>query len=123
MAFTRAFFGRKSEKLVYSSGQMNRSDLVQVLSNRFSQMTQADAETAVSTILETMNSAMVRGHHIEIRGFGSFSVIHRASRMGRNPRSGAPVEIPATRVPHFKPGKALREAVDLLADEVAPAQS
>ena len=76
-----------------------------------------------STILEAMNSAMVRGHRIEIRGFGSFSVIHRASRMGRNPRSGAPVEIPAARMPHFKPGKALREAVDLPADEVAPAQS
>jgi hypothetical protein len=61
--------------------------------------------------------------HIEIRGFGSFSVIHRASRMGRNPRSGAPVEIPAARVPHFKPGKALREAVDLPSEEVAPAKS
>ena len=76
-----------------------------------------------STILEAMNSAMVRGHRIEIRGFGSFSVIHRASRMGRNPRSGAPVEIPAARMPHFKPGKALREAVDLPTDEVAPTQS
>jgi integration host factor subunit beta len=82
-----------------------------------------NAETAVSTILESMNSALVRGHRIEIRGFGSFSVIYRASRMGRNPHSGAPVEIPAARVPHFKPGKALRETVDLPADEVAPAQS
>ncbi len=101
---------------------MNRSDLVQLLSARFSQLTQGDAETAVSTILEAMNSAMVRGHRIEIRGFGSFSVIHRAPRMGRNPRSGASVEIPAVRVPHFKPGKALREAVDLPIDEVAPAK-
>jgi integration host factor subunit beta len=95
---------------------MNRSDLVQLLCDRFSQLTQWGAETAVSTILEAMNSAMVRGHRIEIRGFGSFSVIHRASRMGRNPRSGAPVEIPAARMPHFKPGKALREAVDLPTD-------
>ena len=63
------------------------------------------------------------GTALRSRVFGSFSVIHRASRMGRNPRSGAPVEIPAARVPHFKPGKALREAVDLPADEVAPAQS
>ena len=102
---------------------MNRSDLVQLLSDRFSQLTQGDAETAVSTILEAMNSAMVRGHRIEIRGFGSFSVIHCASRMGRNPRSGAPVEIPAARVPHFKVGKALREAVDLPSEEVAPAKS
>jgi integration host factor subunit beta len=102
---------------------MNRSDLVQLLSDRFSQLTHGDAETAVSTILEAMNSAMVRGHRIEIRGFGSFSVIHRASRMGRNPRSGAPVKIPAARVPHFKPGKALQEAVDLPSEEVAPAKS
>jgi integration host factor subunit beta len=117
-----AFFGRILKMLPYPSEQMNRSDLVQLLSDRFSQLTQGDAETAVSTILEAMNSAMVRGHRIEIRDFGSFSVIHRASRMGRNPRSGAPVESPAARVPHFKPGKALREAVDLPADEVAPAQ-
>ena len=55
---------------------MNRSDLVQPLSDRFSQLTQGDAETVVSTILEAMNSAMVRGHRIEIRGFGSFTVHH-----------------------------------------------
>jgi len=108
-----ALFGRILKKLPYPSEQMNRSDLVQLLSERFSQLTQGDAETAVSTILEAMNSAMVRGHRIEIRGFGSFSVIHRAARMGRNPRSGAPVKIPSARVPHFKPGKALRETVDL----------
>ena len=70
-----------------------------------------------------MNSAMVRGQRIEIRGFGSFSVIRRAARIGRNPRSGAPVQIPAARVLYFKPGKALREAVDLPTDEVAPAKS
>ena len=69
-----------------------------------------------------MNNSMVRGHRIEIRGFGSFSVIHRAPRLGRNPRSGAPVDIPETRVPHFKAGKALRAAVDLPAGEVAQSQ-
>ena len=122
MAFERVF-GRILKKLPYPSEQMNRSHLVRLLSERFSQLTQVDAETAVSTILEAMTSALVRGHCIEIRGFGSFSVIHRASRIGRNPRSGAPVEIPAARVPHFKPGKALREAVDLPSEEVAPATS
>ena len=100
------------KKLPYPSEQMNRSDLVQLLSDRFSQLTQGDAETAVSTILEAMNSAMVRGHCIEIRGFGSFTVVHRALRLGRNPRSGAAVDIPEQRAPHFKVGKALREAVD-----------
>jgi integration host factor subunit beta len=59
-----------------------------------------------------MNDALTRGHRIEIRGFGSFSVNYRAPRMGRNPRSGESVAIPEKRVPHFKPGKALRESVD-----------
>ena len=59
-----------------------------------------------------MSDALVRGHRIEIRGFGSFSINRRPPRMGRNPRSGESVHIPEKRVPHFKPGKALREAVD-----------
>ena len=91
---------------------MTRSDLVEELANRFSQLTHHDAEFAVKAILDAMNEAMVRGHRIEIRGFGSFSVNHHAPRMGRNPRSGESVAIPEKRVPHFKPGKALRESVD-----------
>jgi integration host factor subunit beta len=55
---------------------------------------------------------LVKGHRIEIRGFGSFTVNHRPARVGRNPRSGERVDIPEKRVPHFKPGKGLREAVD-----------
>ncbi|WP_156949881.1 integration host factor subunit beta [Simplicispira psychrophila] len=91
---------------------MTRSDLVEELAARFSQLTHRDAEYAVKTLLDAVGEALVRGNRIEIRGFGSFSVNHRAPRMGRNPRSGAAVAIPAKRVPHFKPGKALREAVD-----------
>jgi integration host factor subunit beta len=91
---------------------MTRSDLVQELAARFSQLTQRDAEFAVKAILDAMNEALVRGHRIEIRGFGSFSINRRPPRMGRNPRSGESVAIPEKRVPHFKPGKALREAVD-----------
>ncbi len=91
---------------------MTRSDLVEELAARFGQITQRDAEFAVRAILEAMNDALARGHRIEIRGFGSFSVIYRPPRMGRNPRSGESVAIPEKRVPHFKPGKALRETVD-----------
>ncbi|MEN9383969.1 MAG: hypothetical protein RL323_1112 [Pseudomonadota bacterium] len=91
---------------------MTRSDLVDALAARFTQLGQHDAELAVKSILETMSDSMVKGHRIEIRGFGSFSVSHRAPRMGRNPRSGESVAIPEKRVPHFKPGKALREEVD-----------
>ncbi len=91
---------------------MTRSDLVEELANRFVQLTHRDAEFAVKAILDAMNDALVRGHRIEIRGFGSFSISHRPPRIGRNPRSGESVAIPEKRVPHFKPGKALREDVD-----------
>jgi integration host factor subunit beta len=85
---------------------MTRSDLVARLAERFSQLTQRDTEFAVKTILDAMSDALARGHRIEIRGFGSFSINRRPPRMGRNPRSGEQVVIPEKLVPHFKPGKA-----------------
>ena len=91
---------------------MTRSDLVEALAAKFSQLTHRDAEFAVKAILDAMGDALVKGHRIEIRGFGSFSVNRRSPRVGRNPRSGESVLIPEKRVPHFKPGKALREQVD-----------
>ncbi len=97
---------------------MTRSDLVEELASRFSQLTHRDTEFAVKTILDAMNDALVRGHRIEIRGFGSFSINRRPPRIGRNPRSGESVAIPEKRVPHFKPGKALREAVDQRTSEL-----
>jgi integration host factor subunit beta len=91
---------------------MTRSDIVQALADKFGQLTHKDAEYAVKAILDSMSDALAKGHRIEIRGFGSFSINRRPPRLGRNPRSGESVEIPEKRVPHFKPGKALREAVD-----------
>lgn len=91
---------------------MNRSDLVDQLAARFGQLTQRDADLAVTAILEAMMVAMASRRHIELRGFGSSSITHRAPRVGRNPRSGAPVLIPQKRVPHFKAGKAMRTAID-----------
>lgn len=91
---------------------MTRSDLVEALAQRFEQLNQRDAEFAVKAILDVMADALVSGSRIEIRGFGSFSVTYRSPRQGRNPRSGESVAIPEKRVPHFKPGKALRQAVD-----------
>ena len=91
---------------------MTRSDLVALLGERFGQLTHRDTEFAVKTMLDAMSDALARGHRIEIRGFGSFSINRRPPRMGRNPRSGEQVLIPEKLVPHFKPGKALREAVD-----------
>jgi integration host factor subunit beta len=92
---------------------MTRSDLVEELAARFGQLTHKDAESAVKALVDAMSNALVRGHRIEIRGFGSFSVSYRAPRIGRNPRSGESVAIPEKRVPHFKTGKALRESVDI----------
>ena len=91
---------------------MTRSDLVDQLADQFGQLTHRDTEFAVKTILDAMADALSRGHRIEIRGFGSFSINRRPPRVGRNPRSGEKVIIPEKLVPHFKPGKALREAVD-----------
>jgi integration host factor subunit beta len=91
---------------------MTRSDLVARLAERFAQLTQRDTEFAVKTTLDAMSDALARGHRIEIRGFGSFAISRRPPRVGRNPRSGEKVTIPEKLVPHFKPGKALREGVD-----------
>ncbi len=93
---------------------MTRSDLVQELAARFDQLNQRDAELAVKTILDAIGDALGRGHRVEIRGFGSFSISHRQPRLGRNPRTGEAVQVPPKRVPHFKPGKALRQTVDAL---------
>lgn len=92
---------------------MTRSDLVARLAERFGQLTHRDTESAVKIVLDAMSDALARGHRIEIRGFGSFSINRRPPRVGRNPRSGEQVVVPEKLVPHFKPGKALREAVDL----------
>lgn len=93
---------------------MTRSDLVLALAERFGQLTQRDTEFAVKTILDAMSDALARGHRIEIRGFGSFAINRRPPRQGRNPRNGDRVMIPEKRVPHFKPGKAMRESVEAL---------
>lgn len=94
---------------------MNRSDLIEELAEHFAHLTRRDTEAAVKTILDAMNDALAQGHRIEIRGFGSLSASYRKPRVGRNPRSGARVLVPEKRVPHFKPGKALRLAVDAAA--------
>ena len=82
------------------------------LAGRFPQLVAKDADFAVKVILDAMTAALARGDRIEIRGFGSFSLNHRPPRVGRNPKSGERVEVPAKHVPHFKAGKELRERVD-----------
>jgi len=94
------------------SSTITRSELVERLAQAFPQLLPRDVELAVKTLLDTMSSALADGKRIELRGFGSFVMHHRPPRQGRNPKSGEKVMVPEKRVPHFKPGKELRERVD-----------
>lgn len=91
---------------------MTKSELIENLALKQPQLNFKDVELAVRTILELMAQMLANGERIEIRGFGSFSLHHRPARTGRNPKTGEPVELAAKYVPHFKPGKELRERVD-----------
>ncbi|MEO5596739.1 MAG: integration host factor subunit beta [Lysobacteraceae bacterium] len=71
-----------------------------------------DVDLAVKTLLELMSDALAHGERIEVRGFGSFSLHFRPARIGRNPKTGDSVALPGKHVPHFKPGKELRECVN-----------
>ncbi|MDR2624780.1 MAG: integration host factor subunit beta [Zoogloeaceae bacterium] len=91
---------------------MTKSELIERLAGRFPQLTAKDADDVVKMMIDVMSKALVAGTRIEIRGFGSFSLNHRPSRLGRNPKSGEQVKVPEKWVPHFKAGKELRERVD-----------
>ncbi len=96
---------------------MTKSELIEILVRKQTQLGYRDVELAVKTMLEQMGQTLATGQRIEIRGFGSFSLHFRPPRLGRNPKSGDPVSLPAKHVPHFKPGKELRERVNALDDE------
>jgi len=91
---------------------LTKSDLIEKLASSQSQLERRDVELAVKGILEKMSAELASGNRIEIRGFGSFSLHFRAARIGRNPKSGDAVALAGKHVPHFKPGKDLRERVD-----------
>jgi integration host factor subunit beta len=102
-----------NETVIDSS--ITRSELVELLAQQFPQLLPKDVELAVKTLLDTMTQALAHGKRIELRGVGSFVLHHRPARVGRNPKSGEQVMIPEKKVPHFKPGKELRERVDFKA--------
>lgn len=91
---------------------MTKSDLIEILSERQSLLNYRDVELAVKLILEQMSESLSSGDRIEIRGFGSFTLHHRPARVGRNPKSGESVTLDEKYVPHFKPGKELRDRVN-----------
>jgi len=94
---------------------MTKSELIEILADKLSHLSAKDVEIAVKEILEMMAQTLSKGDRIEIRGFGSFSLHYRAPRVGRNPKTGDSVELAGKYVPHFKPGKELRERVNAAA--------
>ena len=91
---------------------MTKSELIERVAEKQPQLAYRDVEFAVKAILEHVADCLAGGGRVEIRGFGSFSLHFRPRRLGRNPKTGAPVSLPAKHAPHFKPGKELRERVD-----------
>ncbi len=91
---------------------MTKSELIDVIAKEQSHLAYRDVELAVKCILEQMSQALASGERIEIRGFGSFSLHYRPPRQGRNPKTGTTVALAGKHVPHFKPGKELRERVN-----------
>ena len=91
---------------------MTKSELIELIASRQSQLSSKDVELAVKTMIEHMAQALAHGNRIEIRGFGSFSLHYRAPRIGRNPKTGESVGLSGKYVPHFKPGKELRDRVN-----------
>tara|TARA_B100001105_G_scaffold190412_1_gene154641 strand:- start:212 stop:499 length:288 start_codon:yes stop_codon:yes gene_type:complete len=90
---------------------INKKELIEIIANNQGQLPYKDIELAIKTIIESMIDSLKKGKRIEIRGFGSFSLRYRKSRIGRNPKSGESVNIDERYVPHFKPGKDLKERV------------
>jgi len=91
---------------------MTKSELIERLADKMRQVPTKDVESSIKEMLEQMAQTLQKGERIEIRGFGSFSLHYRAPRVGRNPKTGETVKLDGKYVPHFKPGKELRERVN-----------
>ena len=91
---------------------MTKSELISRLAAENPLLYHRDVEKIVSTVFEEISSALAKGERVELRGFGAFSVKERKARMGRNPRTGEPVEVTEKFIPYFKTGKQLRERLN-----------
>lgn len=100
--------------MIALDNSLTKSDLIESLAKNQSHLALKDVELAVKSLLEKMSQELAGGERIEIRGFGSFSLHFRPARMGRNPKSGDAVALRGKYVPHFKPGKELRERVNMI---------
>jgi integration host factor subunit beta len=92
---------------------MIRSELVQKLCQDFPDLTQREVESVVSAVFDSITDQLSQGGRVELRGFGAFSTRKRDARLGRNPRTGESVQVDAKRVPYFKPGKEMRERLNI----------
>ncbi len=90
---------------------MNKADLIESIANT-ADLSKASAGRALDAAIEAITKALKNGDTITLVGFGTFSVRHRKARMGRNPRTGEEIQIKASKVPGFKPGKALKDAIN-----------
>lgn len=99
---------------------MTKSEFIDWLARHQTQADYNDVDQAVNLILESIAGALARGERVEIRSFGSFSLHYRPERIGRNPKTGDLVSIPARHVPYFKPGKQLRESVNDVKGRIDP---
>ena len=91
---------------------MTKSELIEQITLKQPELSAKEVEAAVRILLEQITDTLATGGRVEIRGFGSFSLHYREPRLGRNPKTGASVDLTGKFVPHFKPGKELREQVD-----------
>lgn len=91
---------------------MTKSELIEYIAEKQDHLPVRDVELAVKLLLDYMSEMLAVGERIEIRGFGSFSLHYRAPRMGRNPKTGETVQLEGKYVPHFKPGKEMRDRVN-----------
>lgn len=96
---------------------LSKSLLIEQLAAKRKQIALKDVESAVKIILDAMVDTLDQGRRVEVRGFGSFSLHYHKPRTGRNPKTGDPVELKGKYVPHFKPGKEMRERVNASMEE------
>jgi len=96
---------------------LTKSELIELVAEKQTQLSAKDVELAVKTMIEEMSQTLATGGRIEIRGFGSFSLHFREPRTGRNPKTGEAVDLQGKYVPHFKPGKELRDRVNSSMEE------
>ena len=104
--------GRSTSRAIVTGPGMTKSELIEIITSKQKHLPAKDVELALKQMLEIMSDALATGERIEIRGFGSFSLHFRPPRQGRNPKTGEAVALSGKYVPHFKPGKDLRERVN-----------